>query len=49
MDRDWQMQAGRTDSPTAADARDVMLEGDLGILSICPNSNRRPSNHRSEG
>jgi phage terminase large subunit-like protein len=25
---------------TAADARDVMITGDSGILSICPNSNR---------
>ena len=25
-------------APTAADARDVMLEGDSGILSICPDS-----------
>jgi phage terminase large subunit-like protein len=35
--------------PTASDVRDVMVEGDSGILSICPNSNRptyEPSKRR---
>ena len=35
--------------PTAADVRDVMVEGESGILSICPNSNRptyEPSKRR---
>ena len=26
--------------PTAADARDTMVEGESGLLAICPNSNR---------
>ena len=26
--------------PTAADARDTMVEGETGLLAICPNSNR---------
>ena len=36
-------------APTAADARDVMVEGESGILSICPNWNRpvyEPSKRR---
>jgi predicted phage terminase large subunit-like protein len=36
-------------APTAADARDVMLEGPSGIMSICPNSTRpsfEPSKRR---
>jgi phage terminase large subunit-like protein len=35
--------------PTASDVRDVMVEGDSGILAICPNSNRpvyEPSKRR---
>jgi predicted phage terminase large subunit-like protein len=35
--------------PTAADARDVMVEGESGIMAICPNSNRptyEPSKRR---
>ena len=35
--------------PTAADVRDVMVEGQSGILAICPNSNRpiyEPSKRR---
>jgi phage terminase large subunit-like protein len=35
--------------PTAADVRDVMVEGESGILAICPNSNRpiyEPSKRR---
>jgi predicted phage terminase large subunit-like protein len=35
--------------PTAADARDVMVEGESGLLAICPNSNRptyEPSKRR---
>jgi phage terminase large subunit-like protein len=35
--------------PTAADVRDVMVEGESGLLSICPNSNRpiyEPSKRR---
>jgi phage terminase large subunit-like protein len=35
--------------PTAADARDTMVEGDSGLLGICPNSNRptyEPSKRR---
>ena len=35
--------------PTAADTRDTMVEGDSGLLSICPNSNRplyEPSKRR---
>ena len=35
--------------PTAADVRDVMVEGPSGLLSICPNSNRpsyEPSKRR---
>ena len=27
-------------APTQGDARDVMIEGESGIMSICPNSNR---------
>jgi phage terminase large subunit-like protein len=42
--REW-IETGRCGrvgliAPTAADARDVMLEGASGLLSICPNSNR---------
>jgi phage terminase large subunit-like protein len=36
-------------APTAADARDVMVEGESGLLSIAPNSNRpvfEPSKRR---
>jgi phage terminase large subunit-like protein len=36
-------------APTAGDARDVMMEGSSGIMSICPNSNRptyEPSKRR---
>jgi phage terminase large subunit-like protein len=35
--------------PTAADARDTMVEGESGLLAICPNSNRptyEPSKRR---
>ena len=35
--------------PTAADVRDVMVEGESGLMSICPNSNRpiyEPSKRR---
>jgi predicted phage terminase large subunit-like protein len=35
--------------PTASDVRDVMVEGDSGILAVCPNSNRptyEPSKRR---
>lgn len=35
--------------PTAADARDTMVEGKSGLLAICPNSNRptyEPSKRR---
>lgn len=35
--------------PTAADARDTMVEGESGILAVCPNSNRpvyEPSKRR---
>jgi len=35
--------------PTAADARDVMVEGESGMMAICPNSNRptyEPSKRR---
>ena len=36
-------------APTQGDARDVMIEGESGIMSICPNSNRptfEPSKRR---
>jgi phage terminase large subunit-like protein len=36
-------------APTQADARDVMVEGESGLLAICPNSNRpmyEPSKRR---
>jgi phage terminase large subunit-like protein len=36
-------------APTAADARDVMVEGESGLLAICPDSNRptfEPSKRR---
>lgn len=51
--REW-VETGRCKrvgliAPTAADARDVMLEGASGILSVCPSSNRptfEPSKRR---
>ena len=38
-------------APTQGDARDVMVEGESGLLSICPNSSRpnyEPSRRRIE-
>ena len=35
--------------PTAADVRDIMVEGESGLLAICPNSNcpvHKPSKRR---